>query len=458
MPTTSEKIVQARQRRSKLIADARAIRDRADKESKRDLNSEETEQITRILGGQDKEGKSVKGEIDTVDDELRSLEVQQKQEQRLEQLERENGQHEPRRTDPNGTGDGDDAERRRHNANEHRYQLRHSGRERVLPIAASATNSDEYRAAYEKFLKSGSTAGLEQRVLQADNLPEGGFLVAPQQMAAGLIKGVDDLVLIRQWATVHSVGSSDSLGHPTLDTDVSDAEWTGELGSPTNDTAPRFGKRELKPHQLMKEIRVSQKLIRKVASVEALVNQRLSYKFGVSQEKAFMTGDGANKPLGLFTASSDGISTGRDVNSGANTTFTFDGVIKAKWSIKSAYWGRPGFRYLFHRDCMREIALLKDGENRYLLRSDASKPNQYTIDGTAVELSEFAPNTFTQNLYGGLVGDFSFYHIADSMSLLIQRIVDSEAARKNSVHMIAVADADGMPVLEEAFARIKFSA
>jgi hypothetical protein len=58
---------------------------------------------------------------------------------------------------------------------------------------------------------------------------------------------------------------------------------------------------------------------------------RLAYKFGVTQEKAYLTGDGNQKPLGVFTASNDGISTGRDVSTGNTTTaITFDGLIEAK--------------------------------------------------------------------------------------------------------------------------------
>lgn len=459
----SEKILKLREKRAKLITDARAIANKRDAE-KRDLTGEETEQITRMIGGQDEDGKSVPGEIATIDGEIRTLEAQLKQQERLDSLESEQAAttHDSRRTGPDGSGDGDrgdpDRHRRRANPNEVRYTLRNSGRERVIRLDEGGTQTAEYRQNYNRFLQTGEVRGLrEHRDLQADSGIAGGFMVMPQQMSAGVIQGVDDQVLIRQWATVTTVANAASLGMASLDADPADSEWTGELGSPTNDTTMAFGKRELRPYQLMKELRVSAKLLRLANSAESLIVERLGYKFAVAQEKAFMTGNGVNRPLGLFTASADGIPTSRDVVSGAAATFTFDGLIKAKWSIKSAYWGRPGFRFLFHRDCLREIALLKNTHGDYLLRLDASKANQYTIDGTNVEMSEYAPNTFTNLLYGGLVGDFSFYHIVDSMAMSLQRIVDSEAARKNRVHFIGIADTDGMPVLAEAFARIQFS-
>jgi HK97 family phage major capsid protein len=47
------------------------------------------------------------------------------------------------------------------------------------------------------------------------------------------------------------------------------------------------------------------------------VTNELGYKFGVTEEKAFLTGDGSGKPLGVFTASASGISTARDVTASA---------------------------------------------------------------------------------------------------------------------------------------------
>src|SRR5439155_24951528 len=51
--------------------------------------------------------------------------------------------------------------------------------------------SDEYRSAYETYLRGG-----EARGLVADNDAGGGYLLAPQQMVNDLIKKIDDTVSI----------------------------------------------------------------------------------------------------------------------------------------------------------------------------------------------------------------------------------------------------------------------
>ena len=145
--------------------------------------------------------------------------------------------------------------------------------------------------------------------------------------------------------------SAESLGIPSLDTDVSDADWTSEIATGSADSSLKFGKRELKPSPLAKRIKVSNKLIR-IGSmpVEALVQQRLGYKFAVTEEKAFQSGNGVGKPLGLFVASNDGISTGRDVSSGANafsaadaaaSKVSADALIDMKFKLKGQYGAAP---------------------------------------------------------------------------------------------------------------------
>ena len=69
---------------------------------------------------------------------------------------------------------------------------------------------------------------------------------------------------------------------------------------------------------------------------------------------------------------------------------------------------------------------------------------------------EYAPNTFTTGLYVGLFGDMSFYWIADAEDISVQRLVELYAAT-NQVGFIARAATDGMPVLEEAFSRLKLA-
>lgn len=301
--------------------------------------------------------------------------------------------------------------------------------------------------------KSGS---YEMRALQADVDASGGYLVRGEQFVMDLIQAVDDQVFIRKLATKYTVTDAESLGAPSLDADPADADWTGEILTGSEDSTMAFGKRSLTPHPLAKRIKVSRTLLRKAAmSADAIVLARLAYKFAISEEKGFLTGTGANQPLGVFTASANGVPTTRDVSTGNTTTaFTFDGLINAQYSVKAAYW--PKAEWLFHRDAVKMLATIKDGDGRYMWEPSNQVGQPDRIRGQKLNVSEYAPNTFTTGLYVGMFADFSNYWIADALSFDLQRLVELYA-ETNQIGFIGRQELDGMPVLAEAFARVKLA-
>jgi len=298
----------------------------------------------------------------------------------------------------------------------------------------------------------------EIRALQADADIYGGFLVAPTQFVLRLIQAVDNLVFIRNMATVFPVTKSESLGAPSLDNDPADPTWTGEISSASEDSTLSFGKRELTPHPLSKLLKVSEKLLRVSAmDVESLVIERLAYKFAVVEEYAYLLGSGSNQPVGVFTAASAGvgISTGRDVSTGNTATaITFDGLMEALYSLKSQY--HPKATWIFHRNGIKKARKLKDGDGQYIWNPDVKGGQPDMILGRPYKMSEYVPDTWTASQYVGIIGDFSHYWIADALDMRVQRLNELYAAT-NQVGFIGRRESDGMPVLEEAFARVKLS-
>jgi HK97 family phage major capsid protein len=294
----------------------------------------------------------------------------------------------------------------------------------------------------------------EYRTLTSGNETSAGFLNTPQEFVQSLIAKVKDAVFIRGLATVFSTNNANGLGFPTLDTDVDDGEWSTEIKAAPEDTALRIGKRELKPHPLKKLIKVSNKLLRADGiNPEAIVMDRTAYKFGITEEKAFLLGTGDKQPLGLFTASAQGISTARDVSSNmTQTDFTADALKMVKYSLKAQYMKTA--QWLFHRDGVAKIAMLKDGEGRYIFEMAEALGAMDLLMGRPLNMSEYVPNTFTSGLYVGMFGDFSHYYIADSLALRIQRLNELYAVT-GEVGFIFDKETDAMPVLEEAFVRIK---
>lgn len=311
-------------------------------------------------------------------------------------------------------------------------------------------------AAFRSFLRSGVQAlsADEHRALQADNDTAGGYVIGPEAWVSELIQALDNQVFVRQLATTQRITTSTSLGQAALNTDVEDPDWTAEITAVDEDTALNFGKRELHPHLLSKLIKVSMKQLRVAPQTEDIVRDRFAYKFGTVQENAFLNGDGVAQPLGVFTASANGINTGQDVSTGNTTTAVkMDNLMECKHSLKAQYRNRPSLAWCFNRTVVLDISQMKDGNGNYIWRESTRVGEPDRLLGVPVYESEYAPNTMTTGLYVGIIGCWEFVHIVDALDMQIQRLNELYAGN-NQVGFIGRMETDGMPVLEEAFVRV----
>lgn len=314
------------------------------------------------------------------------------------------------------------------------------------------------RAAFGRYLRGGLAAlsEVERRALEATDATQGGSLVSPISFQRDLIKFIDDTVYLRSLGTVRTLVGAKSIGFPSLDADPADADWTSEIGTGSEDSSMRTGGREMAPHALAKRIKVSNKLLNLDASAESLVRDRLAYKFGVSMEKAGLTGDGSGKPLGIFVANAAGISSARNVTATATQVITSDLLFNVKYALKGQYQARAS--WLLHRDAVKMIAKLRDGSGgagtgQYLWQPSIQMGQPDVLLGRPVLQSEFVPNTFTTGLFVGMFGDFSYYWWVDALGMTLQRL-NELYAETNQTGFIGRLESDGMPVLEEAFARM----
>lgn len=358
-------------------------------------------------------------------------------------------------------------------------ELDRPGERRSAPIDGinprggdGASESRKVKADYRRFLTHGEirenlradqnrlSAELRDSIAGTD--AKGGYLVAPVSVTEELVKAIDDEVFIRKLATVRKVKDAKKLGVRKMSTRMGDANWTTEVQAVTEDTTAAFGRRDLEPNLLSKLAKVSMRLLSISTDAEQVVNDELVYKFGITQEKAFLTGDGSAKPLGAFTADANGISTGRDVSTGNTTTaITADNLIEVKYSIKQSYLKDKSASWIFHRDAVKRIRKLKvssSGGNdlEYLWQPGLTEGAPDRILDIPYAMSEYAPNTFTTGLYVGILGCWRFYQIAEVDQLVIQRLTELYAGT-NEIGFIGRIWVDGAPILEEAFARVKLA-
>lgn len=450
-------VQELRTKRGEVIQRAKEINETAVKAG-RDLTSEEDANYRAAMKDQDELRVLIEGHQRKLDRqaELDRLEAE------LEKPIRPEPRHRP------GADDRDSEQ-----PTEIRWKPKGGGEERRVHLSGrGATESKEYRRDFRHFLRGGMAAmqrsmierliersgqSREERAASADSASDGGFLVAPVQFAAGVLQAADDQLFFRQRATVTIVDRAGSLGVLTEETAPGDFEWTAELKTGSEDNTQKFGMRELIPHPLARRILVSRKLIRvSTIDIEAFVQRRLAYKMAVTQEKAYLTGNGSNQPLGIFTASNLGIPTTRDISTANSATqISFDNLIRVKNSIKQAYQANAA--WIMHRDVMTQIALLKDGNGQYIWRPSLTENEPDRILGKPVLLSEYAPNTISTGTYVAVYGDYSMYQIVDSLAMEVQ-VLDQPEYKTNQIAYVLRYEGDGMPLNiggGEAFARVK---
>ena len=332
----------------------------------------------------------------------------------------------------------------------------------------AVTSGDLVAARHSAFVKSllrGSPmqaqfTDAERKAMQADDWAGGGVLLAPQQFVSQVLKNMDDQLFMRQLSTVYPNVGAAGLGVPTMESDASEADWTGEI-TESSETSVSLGKRELKPIEMKKAVKIAYKLLRNSRiDFGGFVQERIAYKFALPQERAFLVGTGANQPLGVFTASADGIETGRDVAAASSTVLVGDDFIDALYGLKGQYQNKAS--WLLHRTVVKAARKLKTSQGEYIWTPEGMVGKSLVgnapgmLLGRPFYMSEYVPNTQTTGLYVGIVGDFSHYWIVDGEDMRVQ-VLNELYARTSQVGYHVEASCDGAPVLEEAFSRLKMA-
>jgi len=413
-------IEQLKENKMKLVSDARRLNEMVTSE-KRDYTSEENEQYERIMS-----------DVETLDSDIVKAEAAEKRNAFIQRQDEWAASSAGRKTAPS------------------------------IPNALIGTtnDNDQYQMrAFRKGLSFGlnSLNSAEMRALANDSSDAaGGYLSAPAQWTNELIEKLKDAVFVRQHAKTFTLHGSDTKGFPVQNTEIEDGTWTTEIATVDEETALDFAKKELRPQQLSKLVKISLKLLTMTEfPIESWVADRLVYKFAVTQEKGFLTGTGTTQPLGVFVADAAGVSTGRDVTVGSTTEITADGLQDVKWNLKQNVLA--GSRWTISRTGMKQVAKLKDGEGRYMFQPSLVLGTPDMLLGQPVDVSEHAPSTFTTGQYVCVLGNWGLgYYIVDMQQMQIQRITELYAAT-SQLGLIGRMYTDGAPVNEVAFSRGKLA-
>ena len=273
--------------------------------------------------------------------------------------------------------------------------------------------SDEYRDAFWRMVRDRSASYTVYNALQIGTDSEGGYL-CPDEYERTLIQALEEENKLRSLCKVIRTSSGDRkiplvASHGT-------ASWVDEEGViPESDDS--FGQITLGAHKVASIIKVSDELLQdSVFDVESYIATEFARRVGDAEEAAFITGDGAGKPIGMLHET-NGAATG--VTAASATAITADELIDLVYSLKAPYRKRAIF--LFNDQTIKAIRKLKDGNGQFLWQPGLQMGQPNTLLGYRYETSTHMP-VIGASAKPILFGDLSSYWIADREGRSIKRL------------------------------------
>lgn len=284
------------------------------------------------------------------------------------------------------------------------------------PVADS-----EHKQALNKYLRRGE-GGLtpeEVKLLSVDSDPQGGYWVT-SDMSSQVITKVTETSPMRNLATVESI-STDALEIPE---DIGDAGvgWTAETGVRTETTTPTIGVRRIPVHELYAMPKATQQLLDDSrVNVEEWLSTRIANKMAVTENVAYINGDGVDKPRGLLTYPAGTANPGQiqQIDSGNAAQITADGLRTLFYALKTPYIRNAG--WIMGRATIEAISKLKDGGGEYLWEPGLKVGEPQTLLGHPIERMEDMPAVAANSLSIAF-GDWrQAYTIVDRVGVRVLR-------------------------------------
>jgi HK97 family phage major capsid protein len=305
------------------------------------------------------------------------------------------------------------------------------------------------RKAFVSWIRKGekNLSADELKVMRISEDVTGGY-VTPVEFDSRIIEILKVFSPIREMAEVFSIGGAgvEIPKESAVDMDAF-AAWPGETLAAQD---LKFAEERFTPFELQALVTPKRTLIEDAAfDIEGYIQRKVAEIYAYKEGKAFVVGDGVNKPEGLLSANIS------SVNSGDASKITADGLFKLVYNVSTPY--ARGAAWLLNRLTILEVRLLKDQENRYLWQPALQAGEPSTLLGYPVYESPDMP-TVASNAYPVIFGNFKAgYKIVDRVGMTVQRLVEKWAT-EGKIGFLFWKRVDGGVTVPDAFRKLKIAA
>ena len=312
-------------------------------------------------------------------------------------------------------------------------------------VAPTAT--DEYAGAFWNMIRNQGDQFAVRNALSVGEDTEGGYTV-PDEFERKLVQALEENNIFRQLATV--IRTNSGTRKIPIANDTMEAQWIDE-GEEIPETNTKFGQTTLSAYKLGTMIKISNELLHDSAfDLASYIAARFGVCMGNAEERAFFTGDGDKKPLGIL-ADVGGAELG--VTAEAEDLVTFDEIFDLYYSLKSPY--RRSAQFVCNETLLLQLMKLKDKNDNYIWKPslDVAKPD--TILGRPIRTSSFMPGIAAGEKVL-LFGDLKNYWVADRQNRTFRRL-NELYARTDQVGFLTTQRVDGRLILPESVKVLKMA-
>ena len=297
---------------------------------------------------------------------------------------------------------------------------------RARPTLAAEPVDAPHRKAFDAYVRSGDDGPLRGIEVEGKSLVSGvpadnsGLLVDPQtsEMVRGVLLNTASLRRIANVVQVEAT-SYDVL----VDRSGIDTEWVAETGARTATDTAIVERIQIPLHELSALPKASQRLLDDAAfDVEGWLAQRIAESFAKAEARAFVEGDGQDKPKG-FLAYDKGndlwgqigyVTTGTPGGFGGS-----DPLIDLVYALDAQY--RANGTFVMNSKTAGRVRKLKDGDGRFMWTDGIAAGEPARLLGYSVLIAEAMPD-IEDDSHSIAFGDFrAGYTIAERPDLRILR-------------------------------------
>lgn len=327
------------------------------------------------------------------------------------------------------------------------------------PAESEIRATPEYETNFRQWIRSKGKA--EARALSLFSDPDGGYLKLPARMETEIIAPVKNVSVVQglaKYEMVDGVLSSHGINVTAITGNSQKGVRVDLTTESTTGEAFGWSQRKMRSNPFTHWCKIPNELIdfSGIDIVSWIVNEIRERK-AVKDDYRFLYGADPDEPLGMLTASADGIDTDRDKVITSSGEVTYDLLVSAFFTLKPQH--RANATWLVCTNLLKQIMQLADNQGNPLPPLGIERNGAPMIMGRpVVESNNIAPTlsgeNFATSQYIGMLGNFNRYHIMESKAVGL-RLDPYRLSDENVTVCYVQSWLDAMPVLSESFVRLK---